>query len=130
MIRKILEKYMNKESNIVRMEKFLGNISDNEEIQKFVLYETLCHHKTGQDVKHLFKTKQFLFSAKEFEEIHHLVKEQEDYLNNPIQVEDGIIECKKCHSFKTLSFAKQTRASDEGTTVFVKCAVCHHQFRL
>jgi DNA-directed RNA polymerase subunit M/transcription elongation factor TFIIS len=71
-----------------------------------------------------------LFHHSRYDEIRNIIKEQEKFLNNPPVIEDGVIECYKCHSKKTYSYAKQTRASDEGTSVFVKCAECNHQFRL
>jgi DNA-directed RNA polymerase subunit M/transcription elongation factor TFIIS len=37
---------------------------------------------------------------------------------------EGIYQCRKCNSSRTFSFGKQTRSSDEGTTVFVKCSAC------
>lgn len=37
---------------------------------------------------------------------------------------EGLYKCRKCGSTRTFSFGKQTRSSDEGTTVFVKCSAC------
>ncbi|NDF99366.1 MAG: transcription factor S, partial [Chitinophagia bacterium] len=36
----------------------------------------------------------------------------------------------RCHSKRTFSFSKQTRRSDESSTVFVRCAMCHHTYRM
>lgn len=128
-VENILRHYVKNERTRENLKKYLESISKDDETQKFILYETFSHDGI-HDISQLFKEKQFLFSHKAFTEIHNLVKEQEDFLNNPIEVEDGVIECHRCKSHKTFSYAKQTRASDEGTTVFVTCAECKHQFRL
>lgn len=52
------------------------------------------------------------------------VKERDDFLLNPFVVQEGIFECFKCGSKRTYSFSKQSRSSDEGTSVFVRCAKC------
>jgi DNA-directed RNA polymerase subunit M/transcription elongation factor TFIIS len=126
---RILKKYVRNEINREKMKTFLDSISKNPETQTFILYEAFCHEGIS-DVREILKTRQFMFSHRDFTDIHNLVKEQEDFLNNPVQVEDGVIECHRCKSHKTFSYAKQTRASDEGTTVFVTCAECKFQFRL
>ena len=42
----------------------------------------------------------------------------------PEELQDGVEQCPKCGSFKTLSQARQTRSADEGATVFTQCLVC------
>jgi DNA-directed RNA polymerase subunit M/transcription elongation factor TFIIS len=44
--------------------------------------------------------------------------------NNLPEVPDSINPCHECKSLKTVSYTKQTRSSDEGATVFVKCTKC------
>lgn len=125
----ILQSFVKNDTNRNNMKEFLDTLSKNPEVQKFILYEAFSHDGIA-DVRDILKKRQFMFSHEHFTDIHNLVKEQEEFLNKPVQVEDGVIECHKCHSHKTFSYAKQTRASDEGTTVFVTCANCKHQFRL
>lgn len=125
----IIRTFVKSEKNREALHSFLQTISPDDDVQKFILYEAFAHEKNG-NVKDILKNKQFMFSHQDFTDIHNLVREQEDFLNNPIQVEDGVIECHRCKSHKTFSYAKQTRASDEGTTVFVTCAECKFQFRL
>ena len=130
-IETILRTFVKNERNRLRLASFLESMSDNEDVQKFILYEAFAHSHQGQeDVQKILKEKQFMFSHKDFTDIHNLVREQEEFLNNPVQVEECLIESHRCKSHKTFSYAKQTRASDEGTTVFVTCAECKHQFRL
>ena len=123
----IIWKYVKKETNVRRIKGYIEGMTDDEEERKFLMYDVLTN---GENIVESLRRKEFLFEHSKFEEIRRSIKEQEDFLTNPIQVEDGVIECKKCHSFKTFSYSKQTRASDEGTTVFVTCGMCRHQFKL
>lgn len=130
----IIRKYVKKETNVMRIKEYIEGITSDEEERKFVMYDILTNIHDVENIRerimNVLKGKEFLFHHSKFDEIRRSIKEQEDFLTNPIQVEDGVIECKKCHSFKTFSYSKQTRASDEGTTVFVTCAKCRHSFRL
>lgn len=128
-VQSILKTFVRNENNRQVLLKYLQSLSETEEVQKFMLYEAFSHGEKA-DVVRILKEKEFMFLHKDFTDIHNLVREQEEFLTNPIQVEDGVIECNRCKSHKTFSYAKQTRASDEGTTVFVTCAECKFQFRL
>ena len=107
----------------------MNSISDNKDIQKFILYETFCNYQQESPYE-LLKTRQFLFEHNIFQDIRLAVKEQEDFLNNPITVDEGVISCSKCGCNKTLSYTKQIRRSDEGATVFVTCSKCHFKFTM
>ena len=107
---------------------------------KYLLYEivSMVCDETDQhqsrtiasilEMEHLHPS--LLFGHTVFREIKQMLEEETEFLDNPIVVEDGVVECRKCRSLKTISFAKQTRGSDEGTSVFVTCVMCHHKFRL
>jgi DNA-directed RNA polymerase subunit M/transcription elongation factor TFIIS len=127
MVSVILNKYVKKEGHRSQISNYLNKISEDEQIQKFILYETFSHKEKALN---MLKEKQYLFQHHVYDDIRLRVKEQEEFLENPTQVEDGVIQCNRCKSHKTFSYAKQTRGSDEGTTVFVRCSQCHHQFRL
>ena len=51
-------------------------------------------------------------------------QEQDDYILNPLEVEEGVVECKKCGSSKVYSVSVQTRAADEPMTTMAQCTVC------
>ena len=58
-----------------------------------------------------------------FLDVKNALEEQHSFIENPFEVDEGVLEC-KCGSRKTISFAKQIRSGDEGTTVFAKCVAC------
>lgn len=51
-------------------------------------------------------------------------QEQDDYVLNPFEAEEGVVECKKCGSSKVYSVSVQTRAADEPMTTMAQCIVC------
>jgi len=52
------------------------------------------------------------------------VEEQDNFIMNPLKMEEGIFECKKCCSRRVYSYSKQTRACDESSTTFALCMAC------
>lgn len=65
-----------------------------------------------------------------FDKIRRIIREEALFLENSVNVDEGIIQCKKCGSFKTYSYQKQVRAADEGFTLFVACFHCDSQWTL
>lgn len=64
------------------------------------------------------------FEHKIFDYFKKKIDEEDDHLMNPFEVEEGVIQCSKCKSYKVFSISKQTRASDEPLTVFSQCSIC------
>ena len=59
-----------------------------------------------------------------FEKMIEMEKEFDAYQVKPYEVEDGVLQCKKCGSFRVFSTSKQVRSGDESTSVFAKCVKC------
>jgi DNA-directed RNA polymerase subunit M/transcription elongation factor TFIIS len=59
-----------------------------------------------------------------FENIKKSIQEQDDYILNPFEAEEGVVECKKCGSSKVYSVSVQTRAADEPMTTMAQCIIC------
>lgn len=55
------------------------------------------------------------------------IEEQDNFLVNPFEVEEGVLEC-RCGSRRVFSYAKQVRSCDEGTSVFATCVECKAQW--
>lgn len=76
------------------------------------------------------KNQKLGYYNKTFNEHRICIDEEDDFIENPPQVEEGVIECKRCKSLRTISFNKQTRSGDEATAVFVRCSECNFQFKM
>lgn len=81
-----------------------------------------------EDLFQLIRKRKFSFSHPFFDQIKKYIQEEEEFIATPPEIDEGVIECKRCHGKKTFSFTKQTRSSDEAVTVFVRCVECGHQF--
>lgn len=60
-----------------------------------------------------------------FEKLVAMEKEFDTYQVTPYEVEDGVLQCKKCGSHRVFSTSKQVRSGDESTSVFAKCVKCN-----
>lgn len=123
-----------KESNQKKLVKFLLNYSKGDENKAFYyLYEILTEYHCNTNIENVLDiiiNKKLEWNHPMFENLKFIQKENDDYLLNPPEVEEGVIECRKCHSKKTFSFSKQTRRADESATVFVRCSNCQHTFKM
>jgi DNA-directed RNA polymerase subunit M/transcription elongation factor TFIIS len=51
------------------------------------------------------------------------IKEQDDFILKPFEVEEGVIEC-RCGSKRVFSYSKQSRSADEPMSTYAQCMVC------
>jgi DNA-directed RNA polymerase subunit M/transcription elongation factor TFIIS len=68
------------------------------------------------------KKKCLNWSSSAWNEQKHAQQELDDFITTPQTVEEGVLKCDKCGSFRTFSYTKQVRSSDEGASIFVWCA--------
>lgn len=104
-----------------------------QNIFSFLMYEMHVEWSLCPKIEELFlymKEKNIGLDHEKFNNVKNKIQENDDFISNPPQVEEGVIECSKCKSKRTISFSKQTRSGDEACTVFVRCAECHYQFRM
>ena len=71
-----------------------------------------------------------LYDSEEFDDIDDKIVERDDFINNPYTIDEGVLECEKCGSKKTISTTKQTRSGDESTTVFAMCISCNSKWKI
>ena len=125
--------------NIIEKEIFNYNKID-EAIYIKVLYEIVNDFKNGvklSDILKKIKNRELEFNNKEtFEELINEEKEQDEFIERPFHVEEGIVEChniingKKCGSKRVFTFSKQMRGGDEGITSFHECLACRKKWNL
>lgn len=62
-------------------------------------------------------------------ELQHLYKTEIEVYGVDKNIEDGILKCGKCKSYKTTYYEMQTRSADEPTSKFCTCHNCGHKWR-
>jgi len=101
--------------------------NEGQAIYKHILYDILYMIKTTPSLKEVvlkLKEGRYGFDSEAYNDIKYTIQEQDEFLINPFEVKEGLFICGRCGSNKTFSYPKQTRAADEGTTVFVECFSC------
>ena len=134
----VLATLFSKQQNIDIIERCLWNsmTSDDEDdiISEYnkKLYEIMEFYN-GNNIKetHTYiKENKFDHGHSEFDIIRKKEQEHDDFLINPFEVSEGVLECSKCGSKQTISTSKQTRAGDESTTVFAMCVKCNATWKI
>lgn len=136
-VHEILSSVIKKKTNREKIGECIWKESQNdhypEQYARYLLYEVMVEmtiHAKVEDCIRYVKKKKMGWIHVDFNKFHVKQKEYDNFLLEPPEVEEGVIECHRCKSKKTFSFSKQTRSSDESATVFVRCAQCNHSFRM
>lgn len=136
-----LRPFVKQDINLVTLEKYTYLVSRTEQeyfkLIYWVIGNLLENSKRGiskqdsiQEIINLLNTHAYQnWQHPMFQKYRLREQEQIDFLEAPIQVEEGVLQCGKCGSKRTLSYAKQVRAGDEATSVFAQCVQCNHRWR-
>ena len=77
-----------------------------------------------QDILRTVKSGKSAWCHTSFDTSSRQLLEQDDFIENPFEVEEGVLEC-KCGSKRVFSYSKQTRGADEPMTTFAICVACN-----
>ena len=122
-----------KKANRDRFMKFVSAIAKDDEEMKYIVYELATEYmycNNQQQIVDQIRKKDILWNHPNFEFIRNEMQEEDDFLENPPEVEEGVMECARCHSKRTFSFSKQTRRADESATVFIRCSNCNYTYKI
>lgn len=125
---------LNIEKNINVIEKYifeaaLSSSEDEDIIEENYnqyIYQIIGDILAGNKLKITLsniKAKKLGWEHSSFEEYSFKLREQDDFIMKPFEVEEGVLQC-RCGSKRVFSFSKQIRASDEGTSIFAECVAC------
>ena len=115
------------------IEELIHEKCDSQDNYKLIIQEMINHKRSGKEDKkilELIKNDIFLYNTDEYKIFKVKLDEIDDFLINPFEVDEGVLDCHKCGSNKTFSYTKQTRGGDESTTVFVVCSKCKSRWKI
>ena len=136
-----LQKFLKNEKNIKLVETYINKYTRNEKEYWSIMYEVIgillkpncLGNKTGKEIIQsiimCIHNDSFGWDHPVYSEFKSLENEQTQFKINPIEVEEGILECGKCHSKKTISYQKQLRSCDESSSTFAQCVICNNKWR-
>jgi len=125
-------------------QKFKGVVS--AEIEAALVEEILKKTHTDFEKEYIFSMQQFLLTESDEDRLTRIkngefgwrhpnikddiidIDEMRTHIQTPLEVEEGVIQCKKCDSRRVFSYQKQTRGCDESSTTFARCAKCGQQW--
>jgi len=122
-----------KSANRNRWMAYMKTITEDKEWLMYLFYEVgteFLFQANLNQVMDLVQKKEIGWDHPNLETLRGEFREQDDFFENPPQVEEGVMECKRCKSRRTFSFSKQTRRSDESATVFIRCSNCDYMYRI
>lgn len=119
--------YFLSKKDINNIEKIIFSNTKNIKQYNDLLYEIIGEIILGKNLKDIIlniNNGYFSWNNKLYKNIKHNISEQNDFIENPFEVEEGVIECNKCGSKRVFSYSKQTRGADEPMTTFAQCVSC------
>jgi len=126
--RECLQDILQDKKSVKMLEKKIYKLSNkNISTYKNIIFQLCNDLNDGEDIKNLLikiQNNELLFNHSSFSLIKKELDEQDDFITNPFEIEEGVLQCNKCDSRKTFSYPLQTRSGDEKTSVFACCAQC------
>ena len=135
-----LKKVLNIQKNIDVIEKYIFTNSKTFEEYKRNIYQIIgdiINKDKINDILSDIKSKKLGWNHKTFYNFSESIKEQNNFIINPFEIEEGVFTCKSinpetglfCGSKRVFSYSKQDRSCDEGTSVYAQCFVCKSKWR-
>ncbi len=109
------------------LNKLSSEMGEDKEWLLSQVYDDLAHEDPQaieKYVEDVIKQGKLGWEHASFSSIKQNQQEQDDYILNPFEAEEGVVQCKKCGSSKVYSVSVQTRAADEPMTTVAQCTVC------
>lgn len=99
-----------------------------------ILYQVVTDISTGQcsydEAILSLQNNNTLWSHFSTKEMKVRLDEQDNFIENPFQVEEGIVQCKKCKSKRVFSHSKMCKSADEPMSVIAICCNCNLKWKI
>jgi DNA-directed RNA polymerase subunit M/transcription elongation factor TFIIS len=118
-----LKTFLSKSQNIKTIENAVYQNGKNYLLN---MYEIINEINSGNKLNTILKdikNNKLDWKCNYLKEYIYEEEEQDNFIVNPFEVEEGVLEC-KCGSKRVYSYAKQTRGGDESTSTFAECMGC------
>lgn len=130
---KALSTVLKNKKNIDILERAIYNGGSNEENDyNCALYQVVADVQAKKPIKEIYrsiKAGKVGWRHHSFNVMAQRMVEQNDFIENPFEVEEGVHICKKCGSKRVFSYNRQVRSGDEGTSVFCECVACRAKWQ-
>ncbi len=112
---------------VEKIEKTLFQFSSDNNL----CYRDVCYNELSKIYSRTWDEKmdKYLWKSDVYAEFRNKENIRDEYLTNPQEIDEGVNECTRCGSKKTISFQMQTRSADEGMTNFIKCINCKKKWK-
>ena len=114
--------------------RLIEKFGEDEDEYKDIAYQLYGYALQGKEIGELveyLENNQVHFNTVCFSEYKKQQEEHDKYTTNPFDIEkDGLIKCRYCGSYRTITQLRQTRGGDESMTNFVSCTKCGKTFAI
>ena len=122
-----LNTVLSNENNINILEKYVFQQCPDKDAYTRVIFQIIGDVINGDKLNEIFgrlKNGKTGWYHPVFINAKNHIDEQDDFIEHPFEVEEGVIEC-KCGSKKVFSYSKQVRSADEPMSTFAHCVKCN-----
>jgi DNA-directed RNA polymerase subunit M/transcription elongation factor TFIIS len=105
---------------------------EEEDDYKCAIYQVLSDVQAQKSIKDIYRSirvGELGWKHHSFCAMAQRIAEQNEFIENPFEVEEGVHTCQKCGSKRVFSYNKQVMGGDEGTSVFCECVACHCKWK-
>lgn len=134
--RNALKTVLKQQKNIETIERNIFNkiksSSDPQKEYKIIIFQIIGDIHNGVELKEILgniKNNKIGWNHDSYNEMADKIAEQNEFIRNPFEVEEGVFQCKACGSKRVYSYARQDRSCDEGTSVYAQCVACKAKWR-
>ena len=128
----VLATLLKNPTNCRVIDEYIRTCTSSEIEYNDLVYEVIGDLCLGKSCSHILTSlnnRHFGWNNTHFDMYKRKLNEQDYFLTHPYEVEEGVLECSKCHSKRTISYQRQTRSADEGATTFAQCVNCSHKWK-
>lgn len=142
--RDALSQYITKKPNVEIMEKTVyatavrsipeQGADEDLLVEKYndILYQVIGDIISGVGLREILsslKQDKVYWNHPSYDDLEMMLKEQDNFAENPIEIVEGVETCRKCGSNRVFSYSVQVRSADEGYTTFCNCTKCGANWR-